>query len=46
MQLLESLNTLDMSKRLHLVADSSTLYIDLHGVNITTADQVVQVPRQ
>ena len=40
MRLLESLYSLDMGKRLHLSPDSSTLYIDLHGVSITTPEHV------
>ena len=43
MGLLESLFTLDMDKRLRLSADARTLYIDLHGVSVTSTDAVARI---
>ena len=43
MKLLESLYSLDMGKRLHYNADTKTLYIDLHGVSVTTPDIIADI---
>ena len=43
MRLLESLSALDMRRRLHLNPDSNTLYIDLHGVSVTSHEHVQEI---
>ena len=43
MKLLESLYSLDMSTRLNYNEDAKTLYIDLHGVSVTTPDVVADI---
>lgn len=43
MKLLESLYSLDMSTRLNYNAETRTLYIDLHGVSVTTPDIVTDI---
>ena len=43
MRLLESLCALDMPRRLHYSEESRTLYIDLHGVSVTTREHVREV---
>ena len=43
MRLLESLYSLDMSTRLHFVEETKTLYIDLHGVSVTTPDVISEI---
>mmetsp|Transcript_74316 Transcript_74316/g.198515 ORF Transcript_74316/g.198515 Transcript_74316/m.198515 type:complete len:335 (-) Transcript_74316:86-1090(-) len=43
MKLLESLYSLDMKTRLHYSQSANTLYVDLHGVSITSPDQIATV---
>jgi propionate CoA-transferase len=43
MRLLESLYSLDMAERLTYNADTRTLYIDLHGVSVTSPEAVTDI---
>jgi hypothetical protein len=43
MQLLESLYSLDMSGRLSFNADTRTLYVDLHGMSVTSSEAITPI---
>jgi hypothetical protein len=43
MKLLESLYSLDMRTRLNYNEETRTLYIDLHGVSVTSPDTIADI---